>query len=364
MYCFHVSDMSGNRNQEPKERIHKRWMGLLLLTGVIFAGSAFMFARLFPSMAAPDLSVWQSIAASFGVSLFSAGLILIIEPNIRRGFKTAVKQASVEVKDELLTEVEETVNVKFDSIKQEIQASMQSKMDSQDAVVADFQSAYSQQSARAAMELMANIGGLEDSKISISGSAEPGDLVVFLSLQYVPDESGYEEPPYTSIQEYSLCLGASMETGEGWVTWPPSDSFADAIQNLCSELESAGVLGSAQARNYDWDDVGGRLASGLQVALDSRRKTFGKIHLAGPLSHVIGIDNPWYITAESLENPTHDFLARAKEFPRRQVGMDGNGVTFPDAFKRPESANDNEWKYALRVATDKFSPVMLVGHPF
>ena len=241
---------------------------------------------------------------------------------------------------------------------------MQSKMDSQDAVVADFQSAYSQQAARAAMELMANIGGLEDSKISISGSAEPGDLVVFLSLRYVPDESGYEEPPYTSIQEYSLCLGASTETGEEWVTWPPSDSFADAIQNLCSELESAGVLGSAQARNYDWDDVGGRLASGLQVALDSRRKTFGKIHLAGPLSQVIGIDNPWYITAESLENPTHDFLARAKEFPRRQVGIDGNGVTFLDAFKRPESANDNEWKYALRVATDKFSPVMLVGHPF
>jgi hypothetical protein len=352
-----VSDTSGNEKPE----IHKTWMGWLLVTGVLFAALAFAFARLFPGMGESDLPVWQSIAASFGVSLFSAGLVLIIEPKIRGGIKLAVEKAKSDVKSELLTEVNKDVKIQFDSIKQEIRASMQSKMDAQDAVVADFQAARSQKSARTAMELMSEIGGLEDSKISVSGSAEPGEPVIFLSLQYVGDESGYEEPMYTSIGEYSLCLGASTKSGEAWVTWIPSKSFAEAIEDLSGELEFAGVLGSAQTQNYDWDAIAGRLASGLQVALDSRRKSSGKIHLAGPLSQVIGIDDPWYVTAESVENPTHGFLARASGFPPLKIGENGNGFTFPDAFTRPEFADDNEWKYVLKVATDKFSPLMMGG---
>lgn len=124
----------------------------------------------------------------------------------------------------------------------------------------------------------------------------------------------------------------------------------------------AGVLGSAQAQNYDWDAIGGRLTSDLQIALDSRRTSFGKIHLAGPLQ-VIGIDNPWYITAASLENPAHGFLARASEFPHLHLGMEGNGLTFSNDFVRPGSANEDEWKSALSVAADKFSPIMIGGRP-
>lgn len=358
-----VSEIPGSESPAPKEHIHKRWMGLLLLTGVIFAGSAFTFARAFPSMDESDLPVWQSIATSFGVSLFSAGLLLIIEPILRRNFKNTVKQASVEVRDELRAEVEETVNSKFDSIKQEIRASMQSKIDSQDALVSDFQSTYSQQSARGAMELMEEIGGLEDLKISISGSTEPDDLAVFLSLQYVPDESGHGTPRYVSVGEYSLCLGASMNSCEAMVTWTPSESFAQAIQKLIGALESAGVLGSAQAQDYDWDAVGERLALGLQVALDSRRGSFGKTHLAAPLSQVIGVGNPWYITSKSLENPAYNFRVRDIDFPKRQMGMNGTGLSFPDAFAKPEGADEHEWRYVLRVAMDKFSPIMIGGRP-
>jgi hypothetical protein len=345
----------------PKEQIHKGWMAALLAAGVIVAGIAFTFARLFPGMDEADLPVWQSITTSFGVSLFSGGLLLIIEPIIRRQLKKAVERASNDIKSDLREEVKKDFKVEFDSIREEVRASLQSRADKQDAVVADFQATHSQASARAIMELLDDIGGLQDSKITVSGSEVPGELEVYLSLQYVGDESGYGEPPFTSIGEYSLCLGAATESGEAFTRWIPSETFAEAAKDLSGELESAGVLGSSQFQDYDWDAIAERLADHLQLALDSRRKTSGKIHLAGPLSEVIGINDPWYITANSLENPVHGFMRLASEFPARDVGMHGKGINFPAPFPRPESAEETEWEHVLSVAREKFSPLRLGG---
>ncbi|NSX38312.1 hypothetical protein HTS88_18165 [Pseudarthrobacter oxydans] len=333
----------------------------LVTIGALISFAAYMVRTLWPGVDPDQLAATQSILASMGVAFVSAGVLTWLGPKFRMEVKadveTAVGQATATVASNVRREVDEEVAKKFDSMREEIYASLQSRMDEQDSVVADFRDSLSRKSARRAMECLSEIGALEDDKLTVQAGEHPGSLSVFLSLQYVSDEPGYGEPLYTTVADYSLCLGADTGEKESFVVWAPSKTYADVVQDLAYEIQATADVGLAQFQSYDWDAIGKRLATNLQVALDSRRKNPGKIHLAGPLSEVVGINEPWYITANSLECPSHGFRALASEFPPRQVGMHGNGVIFPDAVPQPEFAEGDEWKYVLAVATDKFSPL-------
>lgn len=345
--------------------MHPGYGWTLLAVGVLMGYAAYWIRTLWPSVDGDQLATSQSILASMGVTFVSAAILFWLGIRFRRGVKQDVADAVGDVTaaaaSTVQRTVEEAVTKKFDTMREEIYASLQSKMEEQDAAVAEFRDTSSRDSARRSMDRLSEIGALENDKLTVQVGDQPGQLSVFLSLRYVSDEPGFGEPLYTTLTDYSLCFGADIGEKEQFVTWYPSQTYTEVVQELLLELQAAVGLGTGKTQGYDWDAVAARLAMNLQVALDSRRRNPGKLHLAGPLAEVIGINDPWYITADSLENPAYGFLARASDFPRRQIGENGNGWTFQDAFTPPESADDNDWKYALGVATNKFSPVTVGG---
>ena len=64
-------------NNQPKERIHRGWMLLLLFLGVLVTAAAFPTERLWSWIPEGKISVVQSILISFGVALVSAGVLLL-----------------------------------------------------------------------------------------------------------------------------------------------------------------------------------------------------------------------------------------------------------------------------------------------
>ncbi|GGV28300.1 hypothetical protein GCM10010212_13430 [Paenarthrobacter nicotinovorans] len=79
-------------------------------SGAILGSDAFFISQLFASDDTQSLSIWQSILTNSVTGLVSAGLLLLVEPKIRRAVKTSVTNATVDatagIKEDLRDEVQ------------------------------------------------------------------------------------------------------------------------------------------------------------------------------------------------------------------------------------------------------------------
>lgn len=325
---------------------------------------AFFITPLFESGAAADIQIWQSILTNFGTGLVSAGLILVVEPKIRRAVQTSVSnataQAAASIKDDIRSEVQDEMHQRFATLKDQIESSVQAKLSHQDATLSGISKAFTRETALSALGTAVSMNSLNDQELIVQATNEPGELHIGLKLalpnalrnlsEFDRQESTvFEEIPH--VVAYPKDSQATVE-----VPWKDGDDFGDVVGGLLEELQRSGGWGMAVP--IDWTGVTERLAAGLRVAVESRRKQPGSFHLRGRIIEIVGLKDPWYLTDQSIECPSRDYVLPRASFNTFTVGQgflpsptDISGAIAP----KPAFADRGEWDYLLNRGVDEFS---------
>lgn len=360
-YSFLVKTTSVQ--QRPKEKIHFGWMAALILGGAILGAVAFFISPLFAPDDTQNLSIWQSILTNFGTGLVSAGLLLLVEPKIRRAVKTSVTKATVDatasIKEDLRNEVQGDIEQKFASLEERINSTVKGKLSDQDKKLADLSKDFTRKAALAALKSAVDMNSLHRQEIVVQATGNPGELRIGLRLALPTELQSYTQfggQEYTLDDEIPYLVAYSRDSNGFYsqVSWDETEDFGDVVSNLLMELQRTGRWGMAVP--IDWKAVTERLVDGLKVAVESRRKEPGSTHLQGRLIEVIGTVDPWYLTDSSIENPKHDYVLLRTAFPPLAV------PTFPGQVKvveeiapRPEFADPDEWDYVLGRGSAEFT---------
>lgn len=332
------------------------------MSGAVLGAIAFFISPLFAPNDTQNLTIWQSILTNFGTGLVSAGLLLIVEPKIRRAVKTSVTKATAEatasIKEDIRNEVQDDIAQKFASLEERINSTVQDKLRNQDKKLADLSENFTRETALAALRSAVDMNSLHDQEITVQATGKLGELRVGLRLELPAELRSYSEfgrPEYTLDDEVPHLVAYSRDSyGRSEVRWDDTEDFGDVVSNLLGELQRAGRWGMAVP--IDWKSVTERLVDGLKVAVESRRKEPGSPHLQGRLIEVIGMVDPWYLTDRSIENPRHKYVLPGTDFPpavwpelRTQVRV------VEEIAPRPEFADPHEWNYLLVRGSEVFS---------
>ncbi|MDR6436770.1 hypothetical protein J2790_001891 [Paenarthrobacter nicotinovorans] len=172
--------------QTPKEKIHFGWMAALVLGGAILGYVAFFISPLFASDDTQSLSIWQSILTNFVTGLVSAGLLLLVEPKIRRAVKTSVTNATVDatagIKEDLRDEVQGDIEQTFASLEQRINLAVNGKLSDQDKKLADLSKDFTRTAVLAALKSAVDMNSLHQQEIFVQATGKSGELRIGLRL--------------------------------------------------------------------------------------------------------------------------------------------------------------------------------------
>lgn len=294
-----------------------------------------------------------------------AGFLLVVEPKVRRAVneavsrsaKTAAVAATTSIREDLLRDVQHDIDERFGSLKERIETVLQDGLATQDRKIADFANDYSYEGARSAVQAAVEFNSLNNNEIIVQATDIPGELCIGLSL--APEAAlqnvghyGREEP---ELDDMVLVLAGHTAGTRAFstVVWENTDDFGSAISKLVGELERRSVWGRAAVA--DWEAVHRRLVDGLEVAAKSTRKQPGSLQLKGRLAEVVGTDPLWYLTHQTIECPSHNFLLHRSDFPpTRMPSPVGNDPSKPVAEK-PEWADQQLWDYIIQRGKDEFT---------
>ncbi|QXQ11298.1 hypothetical protein [Paeniglutamicibacter sp. Y32M11] len=349
-----------NRNEEQagKERILHGWMAGLLVAGVLFTASPFFVGTLAPILGTDDLGIWRSILTNFGTTLMMAGLLLVVEPKVRRAVSKVVSNAAesmtTSMRQDLLKDVQGDIEERFVSLKERIESALEDGLTSQDMKIADFADDDSYESARSAVGAAAEYMSLHNNEIIVQATDHPGELCIGLRLA-IPEElqiseySGRQEvDPEDKILEL---VGYTADTpGFSAVEWENTENFENVITKLVGDLERRRAWGRATL--VEWDAVHRRLVDGLAVAAKSTRKQPGSLQLKGRLAEIIGTETLWYLTDQSIECPSQDFVLPKSKFP--PASFPGNNSLTP-VIEQPEWADSQTWDYVIQRGRQEFT---------
>lgn len=333
-------------------------MALLLLFGGILTGSAFWVQEFFAPADVQNLAVTQSILTNFGTGFVSAGLLLLVEPKLRRVVTATVNTATARIREDVRNDVQNDIDQKFASLSEEIRTSVQSRMADQDATLADFGAQFTHEVAMDAMRLATDMNALGWQSIRVQARDEPGELHIGLTLRLPNELTGptrFHGGDQYGPEDEVLHLAAYPRKfrAQAEVVWESGQSFASVVLDLLEALHRTDGWGMAD--EIDWDTVTERIAGGLKVAVESRRKNPGSIHLRGPLLEVIGGIDPWYITTESIECPAYDYTLPRTKFPSAVTRPGPLSPAPTPVAEKPEWADQKEWTYVLSRATEHFT---------
>lgn len=367
MYGFFV-----NNSQEEaagNESIHGGWMTLLLISGFIIAAIPFFMGGLVGVLGTDALGIWRSILTNFGTTLIMAGLLLVVEPKVRRAVNKAVSRtvetaavaataaATSSIREDLLKDVQDDIEERFDSLTDRIESILQDGLATQDRKIAGFADDYSYESARSAVQAAVEYNSLHNNEIIVQATDIPGELSLGLTLA-VPEALQHDryfgreetDPNDLILKLVGYTAGAQ---GHSEVEWENTDDFGSAIGKLVGALERRGIWG--RAKFVDWEAVHRRLVDGLAVAAKSTRKEPTSLHLLGRLTEIVGTDTLWYLTDQSIECPNHDFVLPRRNFPQIQFPSSTGNSPLEPVAEKPEWADQQTWDYVIQRGRREFT---------
>ncbi|WP_026536937.1 hypothetical protein [Arthrobacter sp. 9MFCol3.1] len=338
-------------------------MAALVIGGAILGAVAFFISPLFAPEDTQNLSIWQSILTNFGTGLVSAGLLLLVEPKIRRAVKTSVTRATVDatasIREGIRNEVQDDIEQKFASLEERINSRVQDKLSDQDKKLTDLSKDFTRTAAMAALKSAVDMNSLHNQEIIVQATGKAGELRIGLRLDLPAELRAYTrfDRPECTLDDNIPYLVAYSPDNNGFysqVSWDENEDFGEVVSNLLMELQRTGRWGLAVP--IDWKAVTGRLVTGLKFAAESRRKEPGSPHLQGRLIEVIGTVDPWYLTDGSIENPKHNYVLPRTAFPALAVPrFPGQVKVVEEIAPRPEFADPDEWDYVLGRGSAEFT---------
>lgn len=352
LYCFLVE-----KTTSPGEPgIHVRWVIGLAIFGAFVAYLAFWGPFFTPNLGANAVGVWQSILTSFGVAVFSAAVLLLFEPKLR---KVITKTVAESVTEDVKKDVREAVNADLDErlapLSERINSLYDARLAEQEAVVNDLAGDFTHARVLESFRQASDVSALYGDSIVVQAEDEPGRLHVGLQWR-LPDElQSYNRPGYIGDAPPDECkalhLNAESNGRFTEVVWDPAEEFDRVALDLAEELASMRYRGFAE--KIDWDPVLPRFEKAIKVAIAASNNVSGSLPFTSALVEMAGPDSaPWYLTSDGLHYPSKDwFLAR------RDIGAKRS---FPEyvaekEVEKPDWANSTEWDYIIDRARSHFS---------
>ncbi|MDR6794611.1 hypothetical protein J2W89_003793 [Pseudarthrobacter oxydans] len=333
--------------QDKEPGIHFGWVGLLAAIGVVVTYLAF-WGPFIPSLGDNAVAVWQSIFTNFGVGVFSAAVLLLFEPKLR---KVITKTVTEEVRDAVQVDLE----ARLAPLSDRINSLYEAKLAGQQALVTDLAKNFTNERVTQVLREADAMAALYAKSLRVQAEDVPGKLHIGLELRsfYGADAWRNGQPRPGEQPEEELVLSAyTTSKNDASVTWESDEDFATVAFDLAEELASQGARGLKQ--QIIWDPVLERFERNFKIALEASNGGDGVLGIDGALVEVAGSDSaPWYLTNEGLYYPNQSWSLPAKSFviPHRGHGYETR--SFPDVDK-PSWADPAEWDYMVSRARSHF----------
>lgn len=346
-------------NKEPG--IHFGWVALLAAIGVVVTYLAF-WGPFVPNLGDNAVAVWQSIFTNFGVGVFSAAVLLLFEPKLRRVItKTVSKTVTEEVKKDVREAVQADIAGRFASLEDVISSRYDDMLSAQQGLAKDLVSNFTHERVMKLFREASNLSALDSQSITVHGDAAPDDFLRVRFQLRLPDDVPPRDP-YTNepADPEQLALHVSVIPPEAHlsaeVVWEPGQDFADVAMALAAELNFKRVRGIGQ--KIEWGPILARLEKALDVAVNSSMKTEGALALDGEVIAFIEGHQDWYLTTDGLYCPEISYyLPRQHFYPKtRRLGTPSATLTEAPPVETPEGVkSETEWKYVFGLAKSRFT---------
>lgn len=348
-------------SEDPPIKVHRGWVFWLAIAGVAITYAAFWGPFLSNVLGENAVAVWQSILTNFGVGLFSAAVLLALEPRFRRAVRQTVRTATKNLKTEVLSAVESDIEERLAPLAERIDALYESRLAGQAAVIDDLSQHFTHERAYETLQKASAVSALWHDSIIVQAVDEPGKLHVGIEIKVPDDElrrvggGTYMQSHYIAqapLESKKLHVRARTDFHQSVeVVWNADEDFPSVALKLADKLAEERHRGLHE--KIDWDPIFSRLERAIKVAVDSSNKAPNALLLQGPLVEMAGPDTaPWYLTHEGLHYPSKDWF-RGRE-------AIGGWAVFPQSYEpqikveRPDWADPKEWEYVLRQARDHF----------
>jgi predicted phage tail protein len=344
-------------------KVHLGWVIFLGVLGVAITALAFWGPFQTRWLGENAVSVWQSILTNLGIGLFSAALLLLLEPRIRNAVKQTVTAATKNLKTEVLSAVQVDVEEKLAPLSERIDDLYASRLAEQSAAIDHISQDFTHERVFEALQKASMVSALWQDSVVVQAADEPGDLHIGIELR-VPDEDRRQVGGNTWRQTYRVAEASSESkklhlravTGPQQsveVIWEPTEDFESVAGKIADEL--AVKRFRALHEKIDWTPVLRRFERAIKVAVDSSNKAPDALNLQGPLVEVAGSDAaPWYLTDDALHYPSKGWF-RTKEAIGGWVIAPMIATRPENEVEMPDGADLKEWKYILGRARDHFS---------
>lgn len=343
--------------------IHFGWVAVLAAIGVVVTYLAF-WGPFIPNLGDNAVAVWQSIFTNFGVGVFSAAVLLLFEPKLRRVItKTVSKTVTEEVTKDVREAVQADIEERLASMEDIISSRYDEMLAAQQDLAKDLVSDFTHERVMKLFREASNLSALADQSITVHGDAAPDD---FLRVRFqlrlpddVPPRDAYTQEP-TGPEHEALHVAVIPQEAylAAEVVWEPGTSFADVAIDLATELNAKRVRGIAE--KIEWGPILARLEKGLDVAVNSSMRTAGALALDGKVISFMEGSQDWHLTTDGLYCPEISYkLSKTHFYPkpnRTMVRMPTATLTEDPPLEAPEGVkSETEWTYMYQLAKDSFS---------
>ncbi|MCC9198256.1 hypothetical protein QNO08_01125 [Arthrobacter sp. zg-Y820] len=332
--------------------IHFGWVTVLALFGAAVTYLAFWGPFFVPALGVNAVAVWQSICTSFGVAVFSAAVLLLFEPKLRKAITQSV---TADVKKDVRDAVHADLNERLAPLSERINSLYDARLAEQETIIKGLASDFTHERVLQSFRHASDVSALANDSIVVQAEDEPGRLHIGLQWRLTNELQSYNNPSYQGATPQEECkalhLSASGSGIYAEVVWDPADQFDRAALNLAGELARMRQRGLAE--RIDWNSILPRFEKGIKVAVDASNNVPGSLPFKSGLVEVAGPDlAPWYLTSDGLHYPSQNWF-----LPRLQIGSK-RGWPNPGAekeVKKPEWAVSKEWDYIIDSARSHFS---------
>lgn len=351
LYCFPV----GKTTPPGETGIHFGWVTVLALFGAAVAYLAFWGPFFTSDLGVNAVGVWQSILTSFGVAVFSAAVLLLFEPKLRKVItNTVTKSVTEDVKKDVREAVQADLDERLAPLSERINSLYDARLAEQEAVINDLASDFTHERVLQSFRQASDVSALANDSIVVQAEDEPGRLHVGLQWRLPNELQSYNNPNYRGDappEEYkALHLNASGKGIWAEVVWDPAEQFDKAALNLAEELARMRHRGLAE--KIDWNPVLPRFEKGIKVAIDASNNVPGSLPFKSGLVEVAGPDSaPWYLTSDGLHYPSQDWFLHRRHIGAKR-GWPNPGVE--KEVEKPEWADPKEWDYVIDRARSHF----------
>lgn len=299
------------------------------------------------------VGVWPSILVNLGTTLILAFALLVLE---RRFARTAKREAAFAVKEtrEEVSELSRSLGVRID----ELADRMKGLAAAEDAAVADGLSRLQRQPSHAhiteVFETARAINALDGSLVTVPASTTLAGPHLCFRWEAGAVRTGYNSIEYSGPRELRVThdnyfQGRAMSKAVN-VLWT-ADQDADKVgMSVRNAIIASGEWNGDEL--FDWQHTLRSLATALELAIQSRRRTKDAIYLRGVLSEVL--DHRFVMTTAGVESLDGRLIISADEVPFHAQMTPKERSEWQPSSSRPDDISASDWNWLCSRTLEKF----------